>query len=270
MSFTLICPIHNEEQMLRLTLNSIYSLDPDEMIFCIDRCTDHSEKLIRESAEDRGLDGRLRLLKYDEEDGKNWKFRSAYLRRDAFTKAENPVIVNTSADINLDPHIPEIIKQIPDPYALISLGYLDHWTLTTFINRLKQKIRHRGFGGLLAVSRDAWLETEDIDDLKLIPQGEDDHLLIAIKKRYRVHNVVTSSLHLRPNKDLLDQYLCGIDYWKLVRAPSNRMIFRAMSSLSPGLLIGYRHAREVEKSGGDLNKFAEQVIKIKRSRLNEL
>jgi glycosyltransferase involved in cell wall biosynthesis len=270
MSFSVVLPVHNEEAMLRLTLNSIYALNPDEMIFCMDRCTDRSEELIKNSAEHRGLENRLKLIRYGVEDGRGWRFRSAYLRRDAYMKAEKPIIVNTSADINLDPRIPEIIKQIPDPYALISLGYFDRWTTTTFINRLKQKVRGRGSGGLIAVSRDAWLRTEDLEDLKKIPQGEDDHLRLAIKKRYKVCNITTRSLHLRPNTHPLDQYLCGVDYWKLVKASPHRMVLRAITSLHPNLLLGYRHAREVEKCGGDLNLFAESIIKIKRSQLNEL
>lgn len=148
MTFSVVMPIHNEEAMLRQTLNSVYALDPDEMIFCLDRCTDGTEQLIRESTEDRGLGGRVRLLKFSEDSCAGWRFRAAYMRRLAYAKAENPTIVNTSADLNLDPAIRDIIGQIPDPYALISFGYYDRWTIQTFLIRIQQTVKRNGFGGL--------------------------------------------------------------------------------------------------------------------------
>ncbi len=268
MTFSVIMPVHNDAAMLRLTLNSVYALRPDEVLFALDRCTDFSEEMIKRARRWHGHT-RTRILPYGEGDGRGWKFRSAYLRRELYRLAENDTIINTSADLNLDPRIREIVDRIPDPFALISLGYLDRWTLGTFITRLKQKALRGGFGGLLAVSRDAWMRTEDLDELKRVSQGEDDHLFKAIKTRYRARNVTTCSLHLRPNTHPLDQYLCGVDEWKYNRTPLRRAVRVAAMSLRPALLVGYRHARCAEENGWDLDDFAEAVVKVKRSRLNE-
>lgn len=265
MRFTVIMPIHNEEAMLRQTLNSVYALHPDEAIFCLDRCTDGGERLIRESAEARGVN--IRLIFFNEEDIA-WRFRSAYMRRLSYFASSNDVIVNTSADLNLCPTIRKHVEKIPE-YGLISFGYLDRWTPHTFITRMQQIIRGGGFGGLLALSRGAWLETEDIDDLKGVSQGEDDHLYHAIASKYKTCNIVTNSLHLRPTRRS-DQYLCGVDMRRYGEVSGATLLYRSALRLSPEFALGYRHACAVVNGGGDLDEFAYRVIQRQKGRVSDV
>jgi glycosyltransferase involved in cell wall biosynthesis len=260
---TVIMPIHNEENMLRLTLRSVYALQPNEIIFCLDRCTDGSERLIRESAEARGMN--IRLLFFNEEDI-TWRFRSAYMRRLAYFCSSNDTILNTSADLNLDPKIGWHLTKIPE-YGLISFGYLDRWTLATFAGRLHQLIRKDGFGGLLALSREAWLNTENIQDLKKVAQGEDDHLHHAIASKYKTCNIVTNSLHLRPVR-WSNQYLCGVDTRRAGEVSGATLLYRSLLRLNPEFIVGYRHACMVKQRGGDLDEFAYRVIQRSKGRVN--
>ena len=261
MKFTVILPIHNDEAMLRMTLNSVYALAPDEVIFCLDRCTDGSLDLIRKNAEKREIN--IRLMFFEEQDI-TWRFRSAYMRRLAYFCSSNDTIVNTSADLNLCPSIKKHLEKIPE-YGLISIGYLDRWTLATFAGRLHQIIRKDGFGGLLALSRQAWLETEDIQDLKKVAQGEDDHLHHAISSKYKTCNIVTNSLHLRPVR-WSNQYLCGVDTRRAGEVSGATLLYRSLLRLNPEFIVGYRHACIVKEGGGDLDEFAYRVIRHQKGR----
>ncbi len=253
----MVCPIRDDAQILRLTIRSIYELHPDEVLFAVDRCSDDTAGVIEQARRLYGHRG-TRAIAFTDEDGRGWRFRGAYLRRTLYELARNDIIVNTSADLNLDPKITEIVKQIP-PYGLISFGYMDRWTLSTFTGRMHQIIRRDGFGGLLAISRSAWRETEDLEDLKLIPQGEDDHLHRAIMSKYPTCNVVTRSLHLRPNNNAKDDYLCGVDTWKQGRCGLRRVLYRVVRDMRPAFLVGYMHAKRYEARGGDLNTFASRA-----------
>lgn len=259
MAFSVVCPVHNEEKMLNCTIRSIYELHPAQVLFGVDRCSDGTQVIINTAAQ-RYPETETVCVRYTEHDGSDWRFRGAYLRRDLYQLSRLDTIVNTSADLNLAPEIAEIVKMIPAKYRLISFGYLDCWTLETFINRIQQLTRG-GFGGLLALSRSAWLECEDLEDLKNTPQGEDDHLHLAVSSRYPTRNIVTRSLHLRPNASRKDAYLSGVDFWKQRHAPLLRMLVRSILHVKPETFVGYMHARRAEKTM-DLNEFAYTAKKL--------
>jgi glycosyltransferase involved in cell wall biosynthesis len=44
--FSIVLPIHNEEENLRYTLKSLFDLLPDEVIAVLDNCTDHSKQML--------------------------------------------------------------------------------------------------------------------------------------------------------------------------------------------------------------------------------
>ena len=249
----MVLPVHNDAEMLNQTIRSVYALRPDEVLFALDRCTDATEEVIHRASR---LGSSTRIISFDEGDGRGWAFRSAYMRRELYAYARNDTIVNTSADLNLDPVIRGHLRLLPR-FGLVSFGYLDRWTLSTFTGRLHQVLRRDGFGGLLALSRGAWLESEDLEDLKKCPQGEDDHLHYAISQKHPTCHVVTRSLHLRPNNNAKDDYLCGIDTAKQ-NAKLGRVLYRTIRDLRPSFLVGYIHAKNY---GGDLNDMITQVKK---------
>lgn len=247
MNYTIVCPVHNEEKMLLKTLSSIFAINPTEVIFGLDRCSDKSEKIINYTAEllDYRRRGTLILRYYDENDGADWKFRSAYLRRDAYRLSHNDVILNTSADIVLDSVILTYLDLVPE-HGLVSFGYLEKpWTIQCFLRALFSGtgLVH-GFAGLLALSRKAWMKTEDIEHLKTIEGAEDTHLHLAMRKHYQTLHFNTRSIHLRPNETARDHYLRGVNYYNYgIRNNIFTAFVSSLLMIRPASFVGYCHAR---------------------------
>ncbi len=252
MRFSVVMPVHDEEKLLPLSLPSIYALKPDEVLIALDRCRDGSADIIRRVADSRPETETIVRL-YGESDGDGWRFRSAYLRRDLYQRARNDVILNTSADLWLDPNIRRFLPEVGKPYGLVSFAYLDcPWTYVTFIRRLLNITRRgKGFSGLLALSKKMWLECEDIEDLKKIPRGEDTHLSKSLVGHHPQVNRLTRSRHLRPHGGFADSYLTGVAYWDQLGYSDLKMLTYCLMYMDPVPLVGLRHAREMQRRGVD-------------------
>jgi len=232
--------------MLPKTLGSVYALQPEEAFFCLDRCTDHSEEIIKRYA-DAYPETTTTIRRYTDADGLDWNFRGAYLRRDAYARARNDVIVNTSADIRLCPSIARHIRGIPRRYALISFHYYEHpWNLQCFERAIINKFT-QGFAGLLAVSREAWLDSEDMEELKNIPRGEDTHLRLAIGKKHPTAHHHTHSLHLRPNESHEDHYNRGQAIYMQVSQRPLKALIHSVVMIRPAVFVGFMHARNRDR-----------------------
>jgi glycosyltransferase involved in cell wall biosynthesis len=242
--FTVICPVHNEEAVLPSTIDSIFNLEPNEIIFGLDRCSDRSEDIILTASRRHRYQnkGTLILRKFTDKDGIGWSFRPAYLRRELYRLAENDTILNTSADIRLCPSIRHHLSLIPG-YGIISFHYYEYpWTIQCFERALLNRFR-QGFAGLLAFSRRAWLETEDLEGLKKIRRAEDTYLKLAIGAKYNTKHIHTRSLHLRPNESPRDHYYRGVAQWRLLRRPGWMVFLHSLFMLRPSVLTGWRHAQ---------------------------
>ena len=235
MKFTLIAPMHNEEKYIPSWINNTLKLGADEVIVGLDRCTDRSEKLLRPYG--------FKIVKYDATPN-GYKMRAAGLRRDLYRRSSNDVIVNSSADLLLDPKIKEHVKQI-GKYGLISFGYVDYpYNLQNFIGRaISYCTPIHGFAGLLSLSKDAWEKTEDIEDLKTIPRAEDTHLHMAIRTKYRTNHILTKSWHLRPNEEKINNYNRGQAKYTLLHQGVLKAFLHSIFMLRPAMLTGYMHAR---------------------------
>jgi glycosyltransferase involved in cell wall biosynthesis len=241
--FSVVLPAHNEEAMLPKTLSSVYALRPDEVFFCLDRCTDGSEGIVRRYADAYAKMTETTIRRYTESDGVGWCFRSSYLRRDAYSRSRNNIILNTAADIRLCPTILNYLPLIPSEYALISFHYYEHpWNIQCFERALINKFQ-QGFAGLLALSREAWLDSENIEDLKMIPRGEDTHLRIAVGKKYPTAHRHTHSLHLRPNETREDHYNRGQAIYMQVHHHTWKALLHSIVMVRPAVFAGFMHAR---------------------------
>jgi hypothetical protein len=133
--------------------------------------------------------------------------------------------------------------------GLISFGYLDYpWNIQSFVKRvISETLPLHGFAGLLAVSKRAWLECEDLEDLRTQPRilGEDTHLHHAIRRRYPTRHVNTRSLHLRANEDVADHYKYGVVEWSLFRRAPLMAFAYAVVMLRPASWMGYVDARRI-------------------------
>jgi len=243
MKFTVVSPIHNEERMIPMTLPSVYALKPNQVMLMFDRCTDRSLQTAKKIADKLDSDKVTELIIVNHP-SPDWRFRSAYLRRRAYQVAENDTILNTSADLQLDPKI-RCHLNLLDRFKILSFGYLDYpWTIQCFLRRIiSEAIPLKGFGGLLAFSRKAWLETEDLEDLKKQPRAEDTHLQMAITSKYPRMHINTRSLHLRPNENSLDHYNRGQAQWVMQRKTPLSAFTHSLFMVRPAVFTGYVHAR---------------------------
>lgn len=243
MEYSLICPIHNEEKYVYSWLKNTEKLRPTEIIMGLDRCTDNTEKRINDYISTHKIKSEIILEYYEKKI--NYTMRVAGIRRDLYQKAFYDVVLNTSADLLCDVKIRNYIKDI-GKYGLISFGYFDYpFTYQCFIRRVISSLSPiSGFAGLLAFSRKAWLDTEDLDSLSKITRAEDTHLHLAIRRKYRVKHINTESFHLRHNEHKRDHYLRGVAQYRLLKNSWVKTFLHSFIMLRPSVLTGYLHSKK--------------------------
>jgi glycosyltransferase involved in cell wall biosynthesis len=243
MKFTVVCPIHNEEQYISSWLQNTDALNPSEIIIGLDRCTDRTEEIIKKHLRRNKPKAKYILKQYDDTPN-GYNMRAAGIRRDLYQIASNNIIVNTAADILIDTKVCSHLELIGS-YGLISFGYFDYpWNIQSFLRYIISKFTlFHGFAGLLAFSRDAWLETEDLTDLKTIYRAEDTHLQLSVMKKHRVKHINTKSLHLRPNETKQDHYLRGVAQFHYKKSIMMNVI-HGVVMFRPAVVVGYRHASQ--------------------------
>lgn len=210
----------------------------------MDRCVDASQWIIKHYAR-LSPETDTRILKYTESDGVGWRFRPAYLRREAYRLASNDIILNTSADLRLDPSIATHLHRVNGSVGLVNFGYYDYpYNPQGFIKKIISSITGiHGYAGLIAFSRKAWMDTENLEDLKSCPRAEDTHLQLAMKGRYRIEYIGTRSLHLRPSENFLDHYNRGVAQWQMIHSPWPASLLHSVVMLRPACFVGYMHTR---------------------------
>lgn len=247
--FSVVMPIHNEENLLSYSLPSVLKLVPDEVILIFDRCTDRSLEIAEEITKRYEFRSRTKLIELNKS-SQGWKFRVAFLRRHGFRLAKNHVILNTDADLILDGKIVDylhlvgkknigivLFSRIPHPRTLQSLlGTL----FSPFIPIVGVRV---GFGGLYAFSKQAWLETENQESAKATPRAEDTHLRLSILGRHKEIFVKTKTLHLRPRETARYHFLKGVTRWQTRRESLLRVAIHSFMFLRPLVLSGYLKAR---------------------------
>jgi glycosyltransferase involved in cell wall biosynthesis len=245
-SFTVITPIHNEAKYLPYSLPSIYRLDPDEVILIFDRCTDNSKKISEEIAREAGFAHRTEFIEMNSP-SPEWTFRKAFIRRYGYKLARNDVILNVDADMYLDTSINEHIGIVgKNGVGIVSFGYLDKpYSVRSFIKRIITSLfPFKGFSGLFAFSKRAWVNTESEESARRIILSEDSHLCINIMRGYSRRFFNTRTLHMRPNENTRRHFMRGIAYWATVRERSTlRMLLHSILMIRPAVLSGYLYAK---------------------------
>jgi len=245
-SFSVITPIHNEAEYLPYSLPSIYRLNPDEVILIFDRCTDCSRRVSEKIAREMGFTHRTEFVEMNGP-SHGWAFRKAFIRRYGYKLARNDLILNVDADMYLDPSIQEHIQNVgKDGVGIVSFGYLDKpYSIRSFIKRIITSLfPFKGFSGLFAFSKRAWLNTESEESARRIILSEDSHLCINIMRGYSRRFFNTRTLHMRPNENTRRHFMRGIAYWTTVRERSTlRMLLHSILMIRPAVLSGYLYAK---------------------------
>jgi glycosyltransferase involved in cell wall biosynthesis len=245
LDFTVIMPVHNEEEFISYSLPSIYSLKPNELLVLLDRCTDDSESIIKNISKKSETCCITRIIESNEATP-DWNRRSSYLRRKGFHLAKNDVILNTDADIILDPKISSHLANIGlNGLGLIGFGFIDYpYNVQSFLRMtVSQLTPFSGYAGLYAFSKKAWLKTEDPEMVKRLLRSEDTYLRKSIAETYRIRHINTRSLHLRPDETRERDFFRGEAHWDLLHFPIWLMFLYSMVTLRPASISGYINAR---------------------------
>ena len=243
MRVSVVCPIKDENYLIPLTLPSFYSIDPDEVILCLDKPAPQKVvKAINVVTRVLGVTDITRIIEVER--NPEYRFHQAWVRRQGFRAARNDTILTTDIDIVLDPKMKEYFHLLKGDVKLVSFAKFS-LTWHGMIAYLVQKIyRHKSFTGLYMFSKKAWLETEDEDSLKRIPRGEDTHLHSYLTKKYRdvfvsdVKNIV-----VRPKESRKYQYLMGWNRWAIRKTPLWRVLTSSFLYFRPFMFVGYLRAR---------------------------
>jgi len=241
MNFTVVCPMHNEEQCVSMWLRNTDQLHASEVLVALDRCTDKTEAIIRHHVK-QSPETNYVIKTYDDSPN-GYNMRVAGIRRELYSLATNDVILNTATDILIDPLLVKHLEKIGE-YGLISFGYFDYpWKIQSFLRYIISRLTPiHGFAGLLGFSKKAWMETEDLEDLKRLYRAEDTHLQYAVMKKYTVTHINTMSLHVRPNETKRDHYLRGVAQYHYRKSPLMNFL-HGLVMLRPATIVGYRHAK---------------------------
>lgn len=247
--FSVVMPVHNEQNNLLYILPGLFSLEPDEIIFILDRCSDKSRAIIEASLIRLDYRGDVKLLEVVE-DFPEWRYRVARLFRIGFMAVRNDVILTTAADIVLDNKIRDYVSMIQSSdVKLVSFG-LKYYPVDIiyFVKRLVTLVfPSRGFSGVFLFSKRAWMETEDAEGVKRIVKAQDTFLADSIRKKYATRHVWLNVVHLRARRDVKDQYLRGVTAYQVSRKSLLSVFISSILYLRPMMLMGFIHARAKAK-----------------------
>ena len=191
MKFSVVLPVHNEEDMLKRTFNTILDLKPNEVVVILDRCNDKSELVIK--ALMQRSNANLKLIKVQAKS--NWKIHLNFLYDLGIRSSSNDVILLTQADIALDPRIRDhIIKAEREILFFGYIPYLGWSSLITYAQfRLPYKYRSTG---LIAFNRNLYYKYLSLDDTYVLF----DTQIIMKTRAYGLpfRFIMTKSWNLRP------------------------------------------------------------------------
>lgn len=242
--FSVVIPVHNEEKYLKYSYSSVVRLYPDEIIVILDRCFDKSKEVIEKIHEKYNDDISLFFITISSKS--SWKMHVAYLRRLAYKKTRNNIILNTSADLVLDIRIKTLIKCLKRNIKLINLGFLDYpYNIKCFLRKIYSEFTPiKGYSGLIIFDKNAWEETENQEEIKNISSSEDTFLQLAIKSKYKTLHVNTNTFHLRPTESKVYQQKRGKNYYQLLNASMLKIFLMSFFMLRPYMFSSYMRERE--------------------------
>jgi glycosyltransferase involved in cell wall biosynthesis len=242
MKVSIVCPIKDEVNLITRTLPSFYSVDPDEVIICLDRPAPSNVVVVIERVVEKlGKTKITRILEVER--NPRYHFHQAWVRRSGFRAARNDAILTSDIDIVLDPRMKKYFQLLRGDVKLVSFAKFSttwHGAVAYLIQRIYTQ---KSFTGLYLFSKAAWLHTEDETSVSMIPRSEDTHLHNSLVKKYsaifiaNVKNVV-----IRPKESKRYKFLMGWNRWRS-RSPIWRTAISSILYFRPDMLVGYLDAR---------------------------
>ncbi len=262
MNFSVVMPIHNEAELLKLSLPSVFRLNPTEIILLFDRCTDDSYNVAVKIAKRRKFFEKTVFKEISEEEGTNFSFRPTLLRRKGYLMAKCKKILKTDADLVLDQKIKDYVPLLgKDDVRIITFEYLDYpISYRHMIKRLLEKMRiplpqsERWLGGNILFFLEDWKnafrkrqrDQNKKVDLAEVKRAEDTlfHKLLLSELRPKSILVLTNTLHLRPIESPKRHYLRGQNSWSVARRSFPVILAQAIIFNRLNMIKGYLDAKK--------------------------
>ncbi len=265
--FSVVMPIHNESDLLKFSLPSIYRLNPKEIILLFDNCTDNSFNIAKQIAKRFNFIEKTIFKIVTKDEIKNYSFRPTILRRMGYNMATCNKILKTDADLILDPKIKNFISKLGENnIRIFTFEYIDYpISYRHMIKRFLEKIKfplpqsEKWLGGNILFFREDWLNAFNMRqkdekkkvNLSQVQRGEDTlfHKLL-ISKQNRSEIVLTNTLHLRPIESSERHYLRGQISWNVAKrsfliVSVQDIIFNRLS-----MIKGYLEAKRSSDNSG--------------------
>jgi len=254
--FSIVCPVKDEADIIPKTLPSFYSISPAEVILCVDKPAPQCVvKIISNVARACNAEDETRIIEVER--NPEYKFHQAYVRRSGFLKAKCDKILTVDIDIIIDKNIKKYFTLVNGETKLVSFAkssYPPHFRyiiahLIQSVYKLVRRKTYESFTGLYFFSKEAWIETEDVDSLKTMPRGEDTHLHQHMREKYKTIFIDdVRNICLRPKETIKYHYLVGVIKWRTRKDPFWRVVVHSILYFRPHVIIGYlsaKHAKEV-------------------------
>jgi len=188
--FSIVCPIHNEVNLIPITLPSFYSVNPSELVLCLDKpAPKNVVKTINKIASWFHAKELTRIVEVER--NPDFAFHQAWVRRKGFLEAKYDRILTTDIDLCINKNVLKAIKLVgKNSVGLASLSKLhyphnltDYWRVGVIIflrdiihGILDSIIATTTFSGLYSLWRPYWLDSES---------GEEVERLVNPKQFYR-------------------------------------------------------------------------------------
>ena len=240
MKVSVILPVHNEEDMLKRTLPSIFKLDADEWIFIIDRCSDRSQKLIEIYGKKLNRNFKFLTVKSKSD----WRRHVNFLFDLGVRSASSEKVFRTAADIMQD--YKRVNSYLRTNFDMVSFAvYPAPSSFFAFGNMFTSwSIRHfpflkKGFTGTFVITKEKYFKC---------PLSKDDELLFdtILYKRFRENRFTyyfahAFNLNLRPYVKE-KRYSIGVARAKL-KQPLVKVLLLSAIRLMPEIFVGYWYTR---------------------------
>lgn len=259
--FSVVMPIHNEAELLVLSLPSVILLNPKELILLFDNCSDNSYEVAVQITKRMNYFEKTSFELVSKEEGSEFSFRPTFLRRKGYLKAKSSKILKTDADLILDQKIKKYIPLLgKNDIRIINFEFLDFpISYRHMIKRFLEKLRiplpqsERWLGGNVLFFLEDWKKAFNERqndqkrriDLSKVARGEDTlfHKLLLLEKHKSII-ILTKTLHLRPVESPRRHYLRGQISWNVAHRSFLIVLAQAIIFNRLKMVKGYLDARK--------------------------
>ncbi len=259
LSFSIVLPVKSEYQLLHSCLKSCYSVNPDEVIVCLDD-PPHEKTLkeIQQISNNLGWSHKTRVITVPK--NPEFHFHQAWVRREGFRKAKHDRILTVDVDLVINKNVLKALYLVgKDNVGFVSCltthttrGALGLWRHIAF--KIANKIHSPSYTGLYGLWRPYWLDSED-DGIKLLEDarkasggmtliGEDTYLHNCMQVKHKcIHLSDYGGDCMRNDCNDLShvQFEIGRHYAKKYNVL--KVMLRAILFARPHILRGYLYQK---------------------------